>query len=63
MKNLNDEKFLDTITYTMGGVQTVNRYYDDYPGQNIKWGVKMVLQGIEQNTLNGILTILLIKFL
>ena len=38
MKNLNDEKFLDTITYTMGGVQTVNRYYDDYPGQNIKWG-------------------------
>ena len=38
MKNLNDEKFLDTITYTMGGVQTVNRYYDDYSGQNIKWG-------------------------
>ncbi len=38
VKNLNDEKFFDTITYTMGGVQTVNRYYDDYPGQNQKWG-------------------------
>jgi len=37
MKNLNDEKFFDTITYTMGGVQTVNRYYD-CSGQNIKWG-------------------------
>ena len=38
MKNLNDEKFFDTITYTMGGVETVNRYYDDFP--NIKWGGK-----------------------
>ena len=35
MKSLNDEKFFDTITYTMGGVETVNRYYDDFP--NIKW--------------------------
>ena len=38
MKNLNDVKFFDTTTYTMGGVETVNRYYDDFP--NIKWGSK-----------------------
>ena len=36
MKNLNDVKFFDITTYTMGGVETVNRYYDDFP--NIKWG-------------------------
>ena len=36
MKNLNDVKFFDIITYTMGGVEIVNRYHDDFP--NSKWG-------------------------
>ena len=35
-EKMNDAEFFDTITYTIGGVETVNRYYDDLP--NIKWG-------------------------
>ena len=37
-ETMNDLEFFDIITYTMGGVETVNRYYDDFP--NIKWGSK-----------------------
>ena len=40
MKNkentMSDLDFFDKVTYTMGGVETVNRYYDDLP--NLKWG-------------------------
>jgi hypothetical protein len=35
-KEMNDLDLLDITTYTMGGVETVNRYYDGHP--NIKWG-------------------------
>ena len=33
---MNDLEFFDNATYTMGGLETVNRYYDDMP--NFKWG-------------------------
>ena len=33
---MSDLDFFDKVTYTMGGVETVNRYYDDCP--NLKWG-------------------------
>ena len=35
-KIMNDVEFFDVTTYTMGGVEIVNRYYDNLP--NIKWG-------------------------
>ena len=33
---MNDSEFFDVITYTMGGLEIVNRYYDGNP--HIKWG-------------------------
>ena len=35
-EQMNDLKFFDITTYTMGGVQTIHRFYDDFP--NLKWG-------------------------
>tara|TARA_Y100000296_G_scaffold9047_1_gene10595 strand:- start:457 stop:684 length:228 start_codon:yes stop_codon:yes gene_type:complete len=35
-ETMNDLEFLDITTYTLGGVQTVHRFYDDFP--KIKWG-------------------------
>ena len=37
-EKMNDVEFFDVTTYTLGGVQTVHRYYDDLP--NLKWGGK-----------------------
>ena len=35
---MNDVEFFDVTTYTLGGVQTIHRYYNDL--SNLKWSGK-----------------------